>query len=52
MEQSTAVQTLALLMARCLTQEELSQAALLLTQLGTTLGTIAALRDLEAAKSE
>ncbi len=52
MEQSAAVQTLALLMARCLTQEELSRAALLLTQLGTTLGTIAALGELETASSE
>lgn len=52
MGQSAAVQTLALLMARCLTQEELSRAALLLTQLGTTLGTIAALGELETASSE
>ena len=34
-------------MARCMSPEELSRASLLLTQLGTTLGTIAALRELE-----
>lgn len=52
LEQSTAVQALAALLAQCLTREELSRAALLLTQLGTTLGTIAALRELETASSE
>lgn len=48
LEQSTAVQALALMLAEHLSQEELSRAALLLTQLGTTLGTIAALRELES----
>ena len=52
LEQSTAVQALAALLAQCLTREELSRAALLLTQLGTTLGTIAALGELDAARSE
>ena len=52
LEQSTAVQALATLLAQCLTREELSRAALLLTQLGTTLGTIAALRELESEESE
>ena len=47
LEQSTAVQALAALLAQCLTREELSRAALLLTQLGTTLGTLAALRQME-----
>ena len=52
LEQSTAVQALAALLAQCLTREELSRAALLLTQLGTTLGSIAALRELESEESE
>ena len=52
LEQSTAVQALAALLAQCLTREELSRAALLLTQLSTTLGTIAALRELESEESE
>lgn len=50
LEQSTAVQALALMLAEHLSQEELSRVALLLTQLGTTLGTIAALRELESAE--
>lgn len=52
LEQSTAVQALALVLAENLSREELSRAALLLTQLGTTLGTIAALQDLETEESE
>lgn len=34
-------------MAKCMTTEELSRTAILLTQLGTTLGTLAALRQME-----
>ena len=37
--------------ARCMTTEELSRAAVLLTQLGTTLGTLAALRQLEEGET-
>ena len=46
-EWSTSIYTLAAAMARCMSTEELSRASLLLTQLGTTLGTIVALRELE-----
>lgn len=47
-EWSTSIYALAAAMARCMSPEELSRASLLLlTQLGTTLGTIAALRELE-----
>ena len=45
-EWSTSIYALAAAMARCMSPEELSRASLLLTQLGTTLGTIAALREL------
>lgn len=51
LEQSAAVQVLALALAGCMSREELTRAALLLTQLGTTLGTIAALGDLENGAS-
>lgn len=47
MDWSNGVYALAVAMARCMTQEELSRAALVLTQLGTTLGTMAALRELD-----
>lgn len=47
LEQSAAIEALALSMARSLSTEELARAALLLTQLGTTLGTISALRELD-----
>lgn len=47
LEQSAAIEALALSIARSLSAEELSRAALLLTQLGTTLGTISALRELD-----
>ena len=46
-EWSTSIYALATAMARCMSPEELTRASLLLTQLGTTLGTIAALRELE-----
>ncbi len=39
LEQSAAIEALALSIARSLSAEELARAALLLTQLGTTLGT-------------
>ena len=47
LEQSAAIEALALSMARSLSAEELARAALLPTQLGTTLGTISALRELD-----
>ena len=47
LEQSAAIEALALSIARSLSVEELAQAALLLTQLGTTLGTVSALRELD-----
>lgn len=47
LEQSAAIETLALSIARSLSAEELARAALLLTQLGTPLGTISALRELD-----
>lgn len=47
LEQSAAIEALALSIAQSLSAEELSRAALLLTQLGTTLGTISALRELD-----
>ena len=43
LEQSAAVQALALVLAENLSREELARASLLLTQLGTTLATIVAL---------
>ena len=43
----TGVYAVAVAMAKCMTTEELSRAAILLTQLGTTLGTLAALRQME-----
>ena len=47
LEQSAAMEALALSIARSLSAEELARAALLLTQLGTPLGTISALRELD-----
>ena len=44
---STGVYATAVAMAKCMTTEELSRTAILLTQLGTTLGTLAALRHME-----
>lgn len=52
LEQSAAVQALALVLAENLSREELARASLLLTQLGTTLATIVALQDLESEESE
>ena len=48
---STGIYAAAVAMARCMTTEELSRAAVLLTQLGTTLGTLAALRQLEEGET-
>ena len=47
--QSTGVYALAVAIAQCLSQEELVRLALLLTQLGTTLSTLAALQSLESS---
>ena len=47
LEESSAVHALALAMAKTLEPEEASRLALLLTQLGTTLGTIVALQQLD-----
>ena len=44
---STGVYATAVAMAKCMPTEELSRTAILLTQLGTTLGTLAALRQME-----
>ena len=52
LEQSTAVQALALVLAENLSREDLARASLLLTQLGTTLATIAALKNLEEGTGE
>lgn len=49
LEQSAAVEALALSIARSLSAQELARAAILVTQLGTTLGTISALRELDEA---
>lgn len=49
---STGIYAAAVAMARCMTTEELSRAAVLLTQLGTTLGTLAALRQMDAGGTE
>lgn len=46
-EQSGGVYALAVALARCMTTEELTRAALLITQLGATMGTLAALQSLE-----
>lgn len=46
-EQSGGVYALAVALAKCMTTEELTRAALLITQLGTTMGTMAALQSLE-----
>lgn len=43
----TAIHAMALTMAREMTPDELNRAALLFTQLGTTLATLAGLQDLE-----
>lgn len=44
---STGIYTAAVALADCLSPEELNRAALVFTQLGTTLGTISALRSLD-----
>ena len=49
---STGIYAAAVAMAKCMTTEELSRTAILLTQLGTTLGTLAALRQLEEGGAE
>ena len=46
LEQSTAIHALALALAKELSREEASRLGLLLIQLGTTLDTITALREL------
>lgn len=46
-EWSTSIYALAAAMAQCMSSEELTRASLLLTRPGTTLGTIAALWELE-----
>lgn len=48
---STGVYAAAVAIAKCMTTEELSRTSLLLTQLGTTLGTLAALRQMEEGGS-
>ena len=48
---STGIYAAAVAIAKCMTTEELSRTSLLLTQLGTTLGTLAALRQMEEGGS-
>ena len=48
LEASTAIHALALSIAKSMTQEEATRLGLLLIQLGTTLDTITALRELNA----
>lgn len=47
LELSNGIYAAAVALAECLPPEELNRAALVFTQLGTTLGTIAALRSLD-----
>lgn len=49
---STGVHALAMTLAQSMTTEELTQASLLFTQLGTTLATIAALQGLQQENGE
>ena len=49
---STGVHALAKTLAQSMTTEELTQASLLFTQLGTTLATIAALQGLQQENGE
>lgn len=49
---STAVHATALALAQCLTPQELTRTALFFTQLGATMGTLAALQALDAADAE
>lgn len=52
LEWSTAIYALAVTLAKNLTDEEIGFLALVLTQLGTTLGTISALGSLAEAQNE
>ena len=51
-EWSTSVYAAAMAMAKSMSREELACASLLFTQLGTTLDTLAALRQLEEGGAE
>ncbi len=50
-EQSAGVYALAVTLARSMTTEELTRTALLLTQLGTTMATLAGLQNLDRSSS-
>ena len=50
-EESTGVYALAVALAKCMTAEELTRTALLLTQLSTTLATLAGLQNLDQSSS-
>lgn len=50
-EQSASVYALALTLARCMSTEELTRAALLLTQLSTSMATLAGLQNLNQSSS-
>ena len=50
-EQSASVYALALTLAKSMSTEELTRTALLLTQLGTTLATLAGLQNLNQSSS-
>ncbi|WP_298021270.1 hypothetical protein [uncultured Dysosmobacter sp.] len=50
-EQSAGIYALAVTLARSMTTEELTRTALLLTQLGTTMATLAGLQNLDRSSS-
>lgn len=50
-EQSAGVYALAVTLSRSMTTEELTRTALLLTQLGTTMATMAGLQNLDRSSS-
>ena len=52
MEQSAAIQALAMSLAKVLSQDETARLGILLIQLGTTLDTIAALQELSGSGSD
>ena len=52
MEQSAAIQALAMSLAKVLSQDETARLGILFIQLGTTLDTIAALQELSGSGSD
>lgn len=51
-EWTTGVYATAMAMAKCMDAKELTRSALIFTQLGTTLATLAALRELDETSAE